>query len=237
MARTKKQRERIYFGEREERAVIDYLNAESKAEKDAIYDMYLRKPLKKMVECIVRKYGLYKPDDSFETIRDDTLSYLQTKMDKFNTDGTKKAYSYYGTTCKNYLINEIKKYNDELIKKPLLGEVSDEVTNSDRISSDYDKSAELATESIKYFIEKVRFMINEPAKYKLKESEIKMGNTLINLFENWDFVLSTDCSSKMNKSSILLFLKESTGMDAKGIRDNMKKFKKEYFTIKEKLID
>ena len=56
--------------------------------------------------------------------------------------------------------------------------------------------------------------------------------SLINLFENWDFVLSTDGSPKLNKSAILFFLREKTGLDTHDIRKNMKKYKAEFVKIK-----
>jgi hypothetical protein len=79
-------------------------------------------------------------------------------------------------------------------------------------------------------------MVENPEENNLKASEIKLGKALINLFENWDYVLSTDASDKLNKNAILLFLRESTGLDTKGIRDNMKKFKKEFLIIKDFVI-
>jgi hypothetical protein len=59
----------------------------------------------------------------------------------------------------------------------------------------------------------------------------------VNLLNNWEYVLSTDASNKLNKNAILLFLRESTGLDTKGIRDNMKKFRKEFLIIKNAVIE
>jgi hypothetical protein len=78
-------------------------------------------------------------------------------------------------------------------------------------------------------------MINNEA-YQLKESETKLAKALINLFENWDYVMSTDGSNKLNRNAVLFFLREETGLDTKGIRDNMKKFRKEYLMIKDFVI-
>jgi hypothetical protein len=45
-----------YFDVREEEAVKAYLIAETKQEKDSIYNEYLRSPLDKMIESIIRRY-------------------------------------------------------------------------------------------------------------------------------------------------------------------------------------
>ena len=79
-------------------------------------------------------------------------------------------------------------------------------------------------------------MIEKKDEIPLKENEVKVGESLINLFENWDFIMTTNGSNKLNKSVVLLYLKDSTGLDAKGIRDNMKKFKKEFQLIKDFLV-
>ena len=80
-------------------------------------------------------------------------------------------------------------------------------------------------------------MTNDPYTYDLKESEVKLGKALANLLDNWDYVISTDGSNKLNKNAILLFLREQTGLDTKGIRDNMKKFKNEFLIIKKFVIE
>ena len=89
---------------------------------------------------------------------------------------------------------------------------------------------------LKKLTNKIKNMVENSDDFLLKESEIKLGNALINLFENWDYILTTDGSPKLNKSAILFFLKESTGLDAKGIRDNMKKFKIEFLLTKSDII-
>ena len=43
----------------------------------------------------------------FTDIHTDTLSFLVTKMEKFKPAKGKKAYSYFGTICKNYLMGQI----------------------------------------------------------------------------------------------------------------------------------
>ena len=93
------------------------------------------------------------------------------------------------------------------------------------------------TLAVAMLIEKIDKMISDPSANGLKESEVVMGKALKNLLENWDFVLSTDGSNKLNKNAILFFLRENTNFDTKGIRDNMKKFKNEFYAIKEYLVN
>jgi len=96
-----------YFDVREEEAVRKFLIAESSYEKNKIYNQFLRSPLDKMISSIIRRYKLYRKDMDFEEIHTDTHSFLMTKVDKFKPDKNKKAYSYFGTICKNYLMGQI----------------------------------------------------------------------------------------------------------------------------------
>ena len=61
--------------------------------------------------------------------------------------------------------------------------------------------------------------------------------TLINLMTNWDEIFAQMGSNKFNKSSILLFLKETTMLNTKEIRDALKVYKKRYYEVKYKLIN
>ena len=106
-----------YFDVREEEAVRNFLIAESSQDKNKIYNEFLRGPLDKMISSIIRRYKLYRKDMDFTEIHTDTHSFLMTKVDKFKPDKNKKAYSYFGTICKNYLMGQIIKDQKETNRK------------------------------------------------------------------------------------------------------------------------
>ena len=91
-----------YFDEREENAVKLFLVTDSEYERNKIYNEFLRQPLDKMISSIIRRYKLYRKDMNYEEIHNDTHSFLMTKIEKFKPSKEKKAYSYFGTICKNY---------------------------------------------------------------------------------------------------------------------------------------
>ena len=70
----------------------------------------------------------------------------------------------------------------------------------------------------------------------MTEKEILVGNALIDLLKNWEDILIDDGSNKFNKSAILYQLRETTRLSTKEVRDSMKKYKKSYFIIKEKML-
>lgn len=228
---------KIYFSTNEENAVVDYINATTKEEKDIIFKTILYPAFKKMVECIMRRYHLEVPNEDSGTTFNDTLSFIVSKADKFNPDRDKKAYSYYSNVCKNYIIGKIANYNKGIIRNPSYDTDEYDVTNDIRYSNYPDKGAIIASEIVEKLMLKIREMLEHSSDYALKPNEIKLGNALLVLLDNWDDVISTDGSNKLNKDAILFFLREKTGLDTKGIRDNLKKYRKEYLIVKKVVID
>ena len=110
MARRKKNdsTKENYWGEKEEQAVIDYLTTDDKKKKNEIYNKILRPALDTLIECIIRRYKLFVPEEDYEVTFRDVSTFIFDKFDNFKP-GEHKAYSYYGTVCKNYLIGRIEK--------------------------------------------------------------------------------------------------------------------------------
>ena len=214
-----------YFGPTEEQAVVDYLNAESFEVKNKIYREYLQHPLDKMIESIIRRYKLYRKDFDFDSLHADTASFLVTKIDKFNPDKGTKAYSYFGTICKNYLMGAILKDRKELTRKISYEDISSSVENRpDMIyhihndSLDYEDIMKRLVKELEDFIEITN----------LNKNEEKLGYALIELFTHYDNIFQSGDGNKFNKNLILLSLREMTSMTTKEIRTSMKKYKKIY---------
>jgi hypothetical protein len=215
-----------YFDVREETAVVMFLQSETMKERNEIYNEFLKKPIEKMVSSIIRRYKLYRKDMSFDEILNDTQSFLITKSDKFIPDKNKKAYSYFGTICKNYLMGQIIKdqkdtnrkvsYEDissSLEERPdLVYYIENDVVESDKIITDY-------IVQLKTFIDMS----------SLNENEVKLGYALLELFENYDSIFVGNDNKKFNKNLVLMSIREMTNLSTKEIRLSMKKYKKLYF--------
>ena len=69
----------------------------------------------------------------------------------------------------------------------------------------------------------------------MSENEQRLGNALVELFENYDDIFIGNDNNKFNKNIILLSLREMTNLSTKEIRTSMKKFKKLYFDLMKRL--
>jgi len=229
----RKPKQANYFDVQEEMAVIDYLTAKTFEEKNRIYNDFLRKPLDKMISSIIRRYKLYRKDMDFYEIHIDTHSFLMTKIDKFKPAKEKKAYSYFGTICKNYLMGQIIKDQKETNRKISYEDISSDLENSDRFSYDIEND-NIDTQSIitNLLLELDLFIKNE----SLTENEVKLGQALYELFDNYESIFIGNDNNKFNKNIVLLSLREMTNLSTKEIRSSMKKYKGVYYTLIQKMV-
>ena len=221
-----------YFYEKEEQAVIDYISTNDGPTKEKIYNEILRPAFEKMVSSIIRRYRLYIPDEEYEQTYNDALSELITKMNYYNPSKKTKAYSYYGTIVKNYLMNRGCDYQKELQKNLPFEETADEISEENNYTPYEQTFEDEAINLVNGISLRIKEMINEKDKYGLNQNEIKVGLALSDLFDNWENLLPENGSNKLNKSSILFFLREETKMSTKEVRDNMKKYKKAYKALR-----
>lgn len=226
-----------YFSEVEEAAVLRYCNSNDEIEKNQIYNQYLHAPFMKMVESLIKRYMLFVPGESFEDTRDETLAHLISKLHYYNPNNKTKAYSYYGTICKNHLIHERAKAQAN-IKKTLSYDVVYTDSNPDLR---YDNPQEfdeinLNQKVIKTTIIEIEKMLGEPERFSLNENDVKVGYALLELLNNWEDIFQNLKSKKYNKNCVDSFIKEMTQLTTKPIRDAKKKYAVLYFKIKDKIL-
>ena len=290
-----------YFYEKEENAIVQYINEKNVEEKNRIFNTILYPALTKMIESIIRRYKLFVPDEDFEQNFNDTISYLLTKIDHFKPritgydliedekelskyhfvtmseedlksklrDASEedpdyivvyfgfddedegninkkyykkethnyKAYSYCGTVCKNYLMFKSTQYAKKKIRNTSYDDVFEDLSNNVKYSTNETSYAEIAEKLVVNVAYEIERMIENAEENLLNENEIKVGNALINLLRNWEEVLPDGGSNKLQKSSVLYFLREETMMSTKEIRDNMKKYKCVYKILRKMAVE
>ena len=290
-----------YFYEKEENAIVQYINEKNIEEKNRIFNTILYPALTKMIESIIRRYKLFVPDEDFEQNFNDTISYLLTKIDHFKPritgydliedekelskyhfvtmseedlksklrDASEedpdyvvvyfgfddedesninkkyykkethnyKAYSYCGTVCKNYLMFKSTQYAKKKIRNTSYDDVFEDLSNNVKYSTNKTSYAEIAEKLVVNVAYEIERMIENAEENLLNENEIKVGNALVNLLRNWEEVLPDGGSNKLQKSSVLYFLREETMMSTKEIRDNMKKYECVYKILRKMAVE
>ena len=234
--RGRKRTTNLYFGPEEEAAVVEFLTCEDEHQRNRIYNSSLRHPLNKMIESIIRRYKLYRKDMEFDDLHADTLSFLAMKMNKFEPEQGKKAYSYFGTICKNYLLGQLLK-SDKRMKTDLS---YDDVYKSVEEMYDYLYSIEDGDKTpLEEFIREISANVKAEIEHgKLSENEILVGNALIQVLDNWETIFEqVESGNKYNKNLILAYIRELSGLSTKDIRVSMRRYKKIYSALKGFKID
>ena len=222
---TKKSTPKNYFGEVQEQAVVRYLTTDSDKEKNEIFNEYLKEPLNIMVESIIRRYKLYRKDYEYEELHSDTMSFLITKINKFDPHKNHKAYSYFGTICKNYLMGLIQKDAKDTNRSISYDDISSDIEDSVEYSYSIDETIlDFSSVITKMTVNLTTFMETE----KMNDNERKLGYALLDIFSNFDLIYQIGEGNKFNKNLILLSIRDMTSLSTKEIRMSMRKFKKMY---------
>jgi hypothetical protein len=211
-----------YFDQREELAVRMFLTASTYDERNKIYNDYLRHPLDKMISSIIRRYKLYRKDMDFNEIHTDTHSFLMTKIEKFSPSKEKKAYSYFGTICKNYLMGQILKDQKETNRKISYEDISSDLENNPSMVYYLEDEEE---ENKNVLMDLLGVVKSKLSDFDESSNEHKLGLALCDILENYKLIFQTSDNNKFNKNLILLSLREMTNLSTKEIRTSMKKYK------------
>jgi hypothetical protein len=255
--RGRKPKKEPYFGRVQEEAVVEFMtygsvfedpnmldengkprlrwtgSTEDEFARNKIYRDSLRAPLNKMIESIIRTYKLYSKTMEFEDLHTDTLSFLMLKFYKFKPSKGKKSYSYYGTVCKHYLLGKIMKEDKKMKSLYSYEDMSSKLEDDPKLSYNLDDDNEELTKFIKSVSKSIKKELGERV---LSENEIRVGNALVYILDNWETLFDSDTTGKKyNKNLILLYMREMTSLSTKDIRNAMKRYKVIYKMLKDDL--
>jgi hypothetical protein len=156
-----------------------------------------------------------------------------TKIDKFKPAKEKKAYSYFGTICKNYLMGQIMKDQKETNRKISYEDISSDLQHSPDMIYHIDDDSLTTEEKIKKFLIKLKSSMGDKS---ITEQETRLGHALYEIFENYNDIFLDTNNNKFNKNLILFELREMTNLSTKEIRTSIKKYKKLYFQLVQELL-
>lgn len=107
MEQSKKKRSKRYWTKETENNIKLYISEKDSIKKNKIFEDNLFKPFNKLIENIIHRYKLYNFENTgLEDIKQQVLCHILENINKFDISRGTKAYSYLGTTAKNYLIQK-----------------------------------------------------------------------------------------------------------------------------------
>ena len=135
-----------YFTHDTELAIVRYNNEPDSEVRSKIYQDEIHYPFFKLTQNIIHTFKFYHTEvENLEHLQHEIITFLLSKMHLFDPTRGAKAYSYFGTIVKRWLILYNTKNYTKKIKKTDVDELSKEGSTyiysmgDDAIKSDLDK--------------------------------------------------------------------------------------------------
>lgn len=233
---------RNYFTKETEEWIIKYNACTDQKEKDRIFTDHIYFPFYKLAENIINTFKFYHTDvNSIEDLKLDIIEMLVTdKIQRFDPSKGAKAFSYFGTIVKRWLIAYSNKNYDK--QKLNISISSCEDWFSEDQKSVQDKNTITLSQFIDLWVERVYSNLD---KIFNKPSEKQIADAVLTVFrtrKNLEDLQSTKNFDMFRKKAFYLYIREITGCDTPfltkvilKLKDNFYKMYAEY--IKQDLIE
>jgi hypothetical protein len=205
-----------YFTEDTQNAILEYVVSKDQVFRDKIYRERIEYGFFKLTQNIIHTFKFYYTDgESVEDVQQEVIAFLLEKLRLYKPERG-KAYSYFGTIAKRYLIIKNKKNYQKLQDKGGLEEVDEdkrikEETMNNHYSEDYSVS-EFMGLYIKYVDKNLTRLFP-------KEIDAKTADAIVELFRKCE---SLDI---FNKKYLYVYIRDIIDVDTPQITKIIKKLK------------
>jgi hypothetical protein len=211
-----------YFTIDTEEAILRYRNSKNQAERNSIYNKDIHYGFYKLVENIIHTFKFYYTEvDNIEDLKYEVISFLLQKLDLYD-QSKGKAYSYFGTIAKRYLIIYNQKNYKKLVSKAEIGEQHDD---NALVNSIIVKEPEPELDRLDVVELFVKYVDDNLLDLFEKNEEAKVADAILEIFrkrENIDI---------FNKKAVFIYVKEITDTQSNTITKVIKKLKVIYKKI------
>jgi len=192
-----------YFTKETEDYIVKYNNSTDSDYRAKIFTDHIYLPFYKLAENIIHTFKFYYTDvEQIEDLKHEIVSVLlEEKIMKFDPTNGAKAYSYFGTIVKRWLIN----YNNKNYKRlKQIGSFSD-IEESFEEDLDLDSpSARTLSSFLDDWIDEVYDNLDE---LFIKESDIRIADAVLTVFKTrHDLDL-------FKKKALYIYIREMTDCD------------------------
>jgi hypothetical protein len=199
MVRKRRNKSKNYFTHDTELAIIRYNNEPDFEVRSKIYQKEIHYPFFKLTQNIIHTFKFYHTEvENLEHLQHEIITFLLSKIHLFDPTRGAKAYSYFGTIVKRWLIlYNTKNYNKKIKKVDvdiLNGENSSHTYNmgDNKIKSDLDKYVDI-------FVEHVSENIFELFP---KKNDAQIADAILELFRKRESL------EVFNKKALYIYIRE-----------------------------
>ena len=157
--KTRRPKSKNYFTQDTEDAIVLYNGTSDTKVKSKIYQDHIHYPFFKLTENIIHTFKFYYTEvDEIEHLQHEVICFLLSKIHLFDPSRGAKAYSYFGTITKRYLILQNQKNYKKRVEKAPVDElfkddtytysINDPDSDKDPLSKYIDKFVEHCSENL-----------------------------------------------------------------------------------------
>lgn len=218
---------RMYFNSDTQDAIVAWQKSDNKKEREKLYVEVILPAFEKLVENLINIHKFTSLHDSFDDLKIDCVNFLFETIIKFDALRGTNAFSYFNVVAKNWLIIRTKQ---RILRTKRNVSLDDDasLTTSDKgrieefnlVQSTYDSMHEKTKN------EKILCMLNEMKDKVKNQNELAAVEAIITIFERVEDI------DILNKTSILVYMRELSGLNPKHLTMVMQNIRKYYKKMK-----
>lgn len=216
-----------YFTLDTQQAILDYRIETSQAKRNQIFNEKIHYAFYKLAENIIHTFKFYYTEvDNIDELKHEVIAFLLEKLHLYD-ESKGKAYSYFGTIAKRYLIV----YNNNNYKRMKDKAAVDEVDEDKTILNQLVLDQKTDLEEISFVDLFIRHVDDNLLEIFPKEQEARVGDAILELFkrrENIDI---------FNKKMLFIYIKEITDAPTPVITKAIKVLKEIYKEMLNKYLE
>lgn len=213
-----------YFTEATQAAILKYRECDKQHERDKIYREEIHQAFYKLSENIIHTFKFYYLDsESIEDLKYELISFMLEKLKRYD-ESKGKAYSYFGTIIKRYLIVYNKKNYKNKISRVEMEDIDNESKTVDSLIYEEFKDEPDVDGIVDVFINKID---REMFDIFQNENDLKVAVCILEMFRKREEL------DLFNKKLIYIYIKEMVDVPTNSITRVIKKLKTVYKQVVE----
>lgn len=210
-----------YFTKETEEFIVKYNNSEDPEYRAKIFTDHIYFPFYKLAENIIHTFKFYYTDvEQIEDLKHEVVSMLlEEKIMKFDPTRGAKAYSYFGTIVKRWLIN----YNNKNYKKLKQIGSFDDMEESYEVSMDVKLPGGITlSQFLDLWIEKTYDKLED---LFIKENELKIADAVLTIFKTrYDIDI-------FKKKALYIYIREMTDCETPHLTKVISTLKDDFYDL------
>jgi hypothetical protein len=214
---------KLYFNSGTQDAIIKYQETCLKKDKDRLYVEHIMPAFEKLVENLINIHKFTGMHDTYDELKNDCVNFLFETIHKFDAGRGTNAFSYFNVVAKNWLIIRTKQKAQKTKKSVSLDDPSSLTSHETSLIEEHNviPPQDFFSDVSSKFEGTVTMLYEIRGKVKT-ENELTCINAIITIFENIDEI------DLLNKSAVLLYMRELSGLSPKQLTTAMQSIKRHY---------